>query len=275
MKRTGIYTILALAVASMAATSCSDDIDLVIPHATNITFDEVAPSQRFSHVIKQGGFDMQGIHFNAVTSGAQLSAGFCASNRSMRSFTWTGTEAAIDSVRYSTFSTRPNTTGTYLVCHVSGDDAFFTMSQPRVIEYILVSNTTWAYNAMTYGDTFGTAEEPKANPYVPSAPKGVWQSYVPGGVKKFGQGDWFTLTAKGFNQGRETGSLTFDLSCKKGHNTTNPDWDYIVNNWTRFDLAGLGAVDKVVFYLDSSDKDEHGNMRTPAWFCLDGLQLRQ
>ncbi len=98
---------------------------------------------------------------------------------------------------------------------------------------------------------------------------------MPGGVKKFEQGDYFTLTAKGFNQGRETGSLTFDLSCKKGHNANNPAWDYIVNNWTRFDLAGLGAVDKVVFYLDSSDKDEQGRMRTPSWFCLDGMQLQQ
>ncbi len=262
-------------MTSMVSTSCSDDIDLVIPHATNITFDEVAPPQRFSHVITQGGFDVQGIHFNAVSSGNQLTGGFCASNRSMRSLTWTGTEAAVDSMRYSTFSTRPNTTGTYLVCHVNGDDAFFTMSQPRVIEYILVSNTTWAFNAMSYGDALGTEEEPKENPNVPSKPKGVWQTYVPGGVKKFEQGDYFTLTAKGFNQGRETGSLTFDLSCKKGHNANNPAWDYIVNNWTRFDLAGLGAVDKVVFYLDSSDKDEQGRMRTPSWFCLDGMQLQQ
>ena len=275
MKRTGIYTILALAMTSMVSTSCSDDIDLVIPHATNITFDEVAPPQRFSHVITQGGFDVQGIHFNAVSGRNQLTGGFCASNRSMRSLTWTGTEAAVDSMRYSTFSTRPNTTGTYLVCHVNGDDAFFTMSQPRVIEYILVSNTTWAFNAMSYGDALGTEEEPKENPNVPSKPKGVWQTYVPGGVKKFEQGDYFTLTAKGFNQGRETGSLTFDLSCKKGHNANNPAWDYIVNNWTRFDLAGLGAVDKVVFYLDSSDKDEQGRMRTPSWFCLDGMQLQQ
>ncbi|WP_438589667.1 hypothetical protein [Duncaniella freteri] len=78
MKRTGIYTILALAMTSMVSTSCSDDIDLVIPHATNITFDEVAPPQRFSHVITQGGFDVQGIHFNAVSSGNQLTGGFCA-----------------------------------------------------------------------------------------------------------------------------------------------------------------------------------------------------
>ena len=70
-------------------------------------------------------------------------------------------------------------------------------------------------------------------------------------------------------------ATSVDLACKKGHNADNPDWDYIQNNWRRFDLYPLGEVDKVVFYLDSSDKDENGRMRTPAWFCLDGLQLRK
>ena len=216
MKRTGIYTILALAMTSMVSTSCSDDIDLVIPHATNITFDEVAPPQRFSHVITQGGFDVQGIHFNAVSSGNQLTGGFCASNRSMRSLTWTGTEAAVDSMRYSTFSTRPNTTGTYLVCHVNGDDAFFTMSQPRVIEYILVSNTTWAFNAMSYGDALGTEEEPKENPNVPSKPKGVWQTYVPGGVKKLNKATISPLQPKDSTKAERQEASHSIFHAKKG-----------------------------------------------------------
>ena len=35
--------------------SCSDDIDLVVPHATNITFSELEIPERFSHVIPDGG----------------------------------------------------------------------------------------------------------------------------------------------------------------------------------------------------------------------------
>ena len=69
--------------------------------------------------------------------------------------------------------------------------------------------------------------------------------------------------------------MSVDLACKKGHNAENPAWDYILNNWRRFDLYTLGEVDKVVFHLDSSDKDASGHMRTPAYFCLDGLQLRK
>ena len=78
----------------------------------------------------------------------------------------------MDTIRYSVWTTRPNTTETYVVCHVKGDDAFFTLDEPSVIDYMLVSNSTWGYLAMTYGDTYGTKEEPQANPNIPSAPKG-------------------------------------------------------------------------------------------------------
>lgn len=255
---------------------CSDDIDLVIPHPTNITFSELEIPTRFSHVIPEGGFSVQGLNFNTVkSSDNQLTGGFCYSNRSNRSFVWTNTPEAIDSIRYSVWSTRPNNTGIYLVCHVNNDDAYFTLDKASVIDYILVSNTTWCYLAMNYGDTFGTEEEPKQNPNVPSKPEGIWHSYVPGGVKKFVDNDYFTLTVKGYKGDNQTGTVTFDLACKKGHNTDNPDWDYLVTDWRKLELSALGEVDKVMFYLDSSDKNEAGQMRTPAWFCLDGFQLKQ
>lgn len=46
------------------------------------------------------------------------------------------------------------------------------------------------------------------------------------------------------------------MACKKGHNADHPTWDYVVADWMKMDLTALGTVDKVVFYLDSSDKDE-------------------
>lgn len=68
--------------------------------------------------------------------------------------------------------------------------------------------------------------------------------------------------------------VSFDLVCKKGHNTSYPTWDYTVTDWRKLELSSLGEVDKVAFYLDSSDKNAQGEMRTPAWFCLDGIQLK-
>lgn len=272
IKKLALYMAGALAVM---ATSCSDDLDVVIPAPDNITFNEIQMPDRFTHVINDGGFSASGVNFNAVKSGSQLAGGFCLSNRSLRSFVWRDDEVSVDSMRYSVWTPRPNTTGNYVVGHVNGDDAFFTLDRPSVIEYVLVANTTWSFLAMTYGDTYDKDGEPVANPNVPSKPMGIWHSYVPGGVKKFGENDYLTLTAVGYRGGQQTGRTSVDLACKKGHNADNPDWDYIQNNWRRFDLYPLGEVDKVVFYLDSSDKDENGRMRTPAWFCLDGLQLRK
>lgn len=268
-----IFSLLVLFAG--LTTSCSDDIDLVIPHATNITFSELEIPSRFSHVIPEGGFSVAGMKFNTVKSGSQLAGGFCYSNRSERSFVWNNDEVSIDSMRYSVWSTKPNNTGVYLVCHVNGDDAFFTLDTPKKIDYILVANTTWAYLATTYGDTYGTEDAPVVNPNIPSKPKGVWHTYVDGGVKKFGDNDYLTVTAKGYLAGQQTGSVSFDLVCKKGHNAENPSWNYTVTDWRKMELSALGTVDKVVFYLDSSDKDANGRMRTPSWFCLDGFQFAQ
>lgn len=272
MKKT-IFSLLVLFGGLLA--SCSDEMDLEVPHATNITFSELEIPTRFSHVIPENGFSVAGINFNTVKKGSQLAGGFCYSNRSLRSFTWGGDEAAVDSMRYSVWSTRPNNTGTYLVCHVNGDDAYFTLDKPKKLDYILVANTTWTYLATTYGDTYGTEEAPVQNPNIPSKPKGIWHTYVDGGVKKFGDSDYLTVTAKGYLAGSETGSVSFDLVCKKGHNPEHTAWDYTVTDWMKMELSSLGTVDKVVFYLDSSDKDANGKMRTPSWFCLDGFQFAQ
>lgn len=267
------YLYSLIVVAFFAA--CSDDSDVNIPKPTNITLNELT-LERFSHNVPDGGFTSQGIHFNTVKgANGQLEGGFCYSNRSLRSFTWTGTEAAVDSMRYSVWSTKPNNTEVYAVGHVNGDDTYFTLDTPSTIDYILVSNTTWAYLSMSYGDSFGTAEKPEINPNIPSKPKGIWHTYVPGGVKKFVKEDkdYMRLTAKGYNNNQSVGSVTLDLACR-GANAENPTWDYYVTDWTKMDLSSLGVVDKVVFYLESSDVDTTtGKMRTPAWFCLDGIQL--
>lgn len=254
------------------ASACSDDMDVVIPAPDNITFDELTLPSRFTHVIPDnGGFDVRGMHFNTVKSGNQLAGGFCYSNRSNRSFVFKNDEVSVDSIRYSVRTIRPNLTGTYLVCHVNGDDAFFTIDKPSTIEYVLVANTTWIYNAIAYGNTYGPDKDgnPVANPYVPSGIKGIWHAYLPEEIKKFGEGDYVTVTAKGFKGGSQTGSVSYDLVCRKGHNTQHPEWNYTLTEWNRWDLAALGEVDKVVFSFASSEE------KLPAWFCLDGFQFKK
>lgn len=272
--------ILGLMMATGVMASCSDEMDLVVPYPTNITFSELELG-RFTHNVPDGGFDSKGIHFNTVKAdNGQLEAGFCYSNRSMRSFTWAGDETSLDSIRYSVWTAKNNITGVYVVCHVKEDEAYFTLDKPSKIDYMLIANTTWDYLAINYGDEYyGTDEEtgekiPVANPNVPSQPMNIWKSYVPGGVKKFADGDYFRIIAKGYKGGAETGTSVFALANKKGSDVDHPDWNFVRNDWTRWDMEELGEVDKVVFYLDSTDKDETaGKMRTPAWFCIDGIQL--
>ncbi len=267
-----VFKSYILLLSAMLVASCSDDLPVEIAEPGNITFDELKLSERFSHAVPQGGFSCNGIKFNTVKSGSQLEGGFCYSNRSYRSFVWTATETAVDSVRYSVYTATPNRTGTYLVCHVNNDDAFFTLDKPTKLEYILVANTTWNYLGMLYGEEYSNNGKPIENPSIPSKPMGIWHSNIPGGAKKFGEKDWLTVIAKGYLNGKETGSVACDLFCSPGHNMEHPTWSYLVNNWRRMDLAQLGTIDKVVFYMDSSDKDESGKMRTPAWFCIDGIQ---
>ena len=142
------YIALSILTMGIFLTSCSDDLDLKIPYPDNITFEELTLPGRFTHEVPDKGFSVRGLNFNTVKSAdGQLESGFCYSNRSNRSFVWSNTSEALDSIRYSVWSTRPNNTGTYLVCHPKNDNAFFTLDKAQVIDYMLVSNTTWVYLA--------------------------------------------------------------------------------------------------------------------------------
>jgi len=49
----------------------------------------------------------------------------------------------------------------------------------------------------------------------------------------------------------------------------------VINDWYKVDLSSLGVVSKVVFHVASSDVEEGtGRMRTPPYFCLDGIRIK-
>jgi len=106
-----------------------------------------------------------------------------------------------------------------------------------------VTNTYYNYLSMTKGDGF---------------------------AKRFEQGDWFLLTAYGYDQnGNVTGTAEFYLADYRSEQT---DEYYIVQDWRWFDLSSLGAVSALEFTLTSSDNAVYG-MNTPAYFCMDQLTL--
>lgn len=105
-----------------------------------------------------------------------------------------------------------------------------------------ISNNTYAYYAMTVGDSY---------------------------AKPFGDGSWFTVTAHGVKtDGTET-TLTFDLArCSAADPKAG-----VLNTWQAVDLSPLGLVSAVYFTLDSSDSGQWG-MNTPAYFAIADLRIR-
>jgi len=96
-----------------------------------------------------------------------------------------------------------------------------------------VTNSAYAYTSMKEGDAY---------------------------AKKFGEEDWFLITATGYLDDVKVGTAEYYLA-QNGQ---------IADDWGIFDLSGIGTVDRVLFSLSSSDNGEWG-MNTPAYFCLDNF----
>lgn len=108
--------------------------------------------------------------------------------------------------------------------------------EPAVVPGFYITNSSYAYTSMTEGDA---------------------------SAKKFGTGDWFLLTIKGYDaDDNETGKKEYYLADMR------EDYGYIINDWRYVDLSSLGKVSKIGFELTSSDNGSWG-MNTPAYFCFD------
>lgn len=111
--------------------------------------------------------------------------------------------------------------------------------EPRVILSAFITNTSYTLNSLVNGDGY--------NP--PMAKDG-----------------FFKIVATGYVGEEETGTAEFFLA--RGELN-------FVTTWTKWDLSGLGAVDKVVFSLVGS-KDQYGTygLNTPAYFAIDDISVR-
>jgi len=108
-----------------------------------------------------------------------------------------------------------------------------------------VTNSTYAYNSMFYGDAFEA---------------------------KFQSGDWFLLTVKGYSGGAlTTDSVNFYLA---DFLFTDTAMNYIEKGWEWVNLLPLGNVDSLQFSLTSSSNGAFG-MNTPAYFCIDNFTTHE
>jgi hypothetical protein len=127
-----------------------------------------------------------------------------------------------------------------IAIHVTGE-------QPRQVDGLYVTNSTYAALAMENGDAVS---------------------------KKFGgisgnDPDYFKLIIVGYLSGEATEPIEFFLA---DYRFENNELDYIVKSWEWVDLNDFGLVDSLTFTLESSDVGAFG-MNTPSYFCVDHITV--
>ena len=108
----------------------------------------------------------------------------------------------------------------------------------RVVDHMYVNNITYALNCYLNGN---------------------------GLTAKIDESDWVKLTATGYDaNGTKTGDAEIYLC-------NGPD--NIITDWTKFDLSGLGKVQKIEFNITGSSDNGHG-FSQPAYFAYDDVAVR-
>lgn len=123
-----------------------------------------------------------------------------------------------------------------------GEDALpaltFADGAERVIDHMYVTNTTYALNCYIDGN---------------------------GLTAKIGDDDWVKLVATGYDAGGTKTGETFIYLCNGPDN--------IVRDWTKWDLSGLGKINKVTFNVTGSSDNGYG-FSQPAYFAYDDVAVR-
>ena len=86
--------------------------------------------------------------------------------------------------------------------------------------------------------------------------------------KKFGTDDWFKVIIKGYLNNMVVGTKEFYLADFRNGKSV------LINKWVKADLKSFGEIDRLSFTFASSDMGSYG-MNTPAYVCIDNLQLAQ
>ncbi len=83
------------------------------------------------------------------------------------------------------------------------------------------------------------------------------------------------LVIEGYRNNTSTGKVDFLLAVQPQVDPANPGWSFVMGDWNPVNLTSLGQVDRLVFRMESSYKDNTGKMLTPAYFCLDGIRIKK
>lgn len=160
--------------------------------------------------------------------------------------------------QYSAITGGGDFSANYGVCYVSAfnGNAIYYNDYPEYFDYVMVTNTTYAYFAMLNGDSF-------------SKPFGA-DTNAQGIIDGTNGEDWFLLTIYGLaaDSSRTGDSINFYLADYRFSNDAD---DYIINEWTLVDLSQIQPIYGIEFELSSSDTSGGFGMNTPAYFALDNF----
>lgn len=128
---------------------------------------------------------------------------------------------------------------------VGFDQPKMSIGKAQPITGMFITNSTYAFHTIKDGNRF---------------------------TKKFGgdsgeDKDSFVVRANGFLEGKETRSVDFFLADYRFEKQSD---DYVVADWTWWDLSNLGDVDSLTFEFFSSDVGDFG-INTPKYFCMDNF----
>lgn len=262
MKLKEFLAALACAVMIFATVSCDDDPDVIptpLPDYSVITFEnaelDTAGILREQTLIGADEYEM-GNFWQAYTEQGIVFKSYVST---MWAF-WCGMEISgnhdMDTADYSNESSVYNPAGKsgskFVLCYDGGsmmgpgyESEFYTADNTnKVFDHVYITNSTWAALLMMNGD----ATAKKLN---------------------YTDKDWFKLKITGIDStGIEKDSINFYLADFRTANSGG-----IVTEWTKVDLTSLGAVQRLQFTLSGTDNNSYG-LRTPAYFCMDDLAIK-
>ena len=233
-----IFVIASLAFAclsatpAVAATSTFDDLALPVPESHYFPGTSASGAFPFTSGVASFNHDYSNFGFPGCCS-----TGWSYSNHTDATTPGFGNQ-------YSAYAgSGQGGSANYAVGFIGPLETSF--AAPAIVSGAYFTNSTYAALSMRDGDGF---------------------------AKKFGgtsgnDADFLKLTITGYNGAAATGSVEFYLA---DYRFANNAQDYIVQQWTFVNLAGMGAVTRLGFDLASSDNGPFG-MNTPAYFAMDTL----
>ncbi len=322
------YT-LGLILAGSLLVSCEDYVhSSKLPFPNDVTFnveenslDIEVPELDFLQM--DAPFTARAYEYGTITMNAKKKAdgthvGFALSNKNYRSYPWCNSkphgsenvpaselQSATDTLLYSCYTgSYPNQLKNYAVARIEGEEAYFTIDQPRTVEHVLIANCTFNFLALSYGSVYSANLDSQTQVYLPekdgklagvrnpnipdnaSSKYGVW--YLPdfynfskgeGYVRMLGNPNktdgYVKLVATGYKGGTKTQSSDFYIAVRTGVAPAPYDkWNMVQTSWAAWDLSSLGEVDKVVFTMESSEKCKDGSLKVAPYFCIDGIRLK-